>query len=380
VTVLLEASLPATPLVLLGDGAEGSSVTSRVQVAKTGRFWDPRYGKFSITAAEFTKWMDNFQRVHLAEGRMGMPVDVDHGPEKRGDTKAAGWVVKLDTLGADGKTATPSELWATVEWNQLGQDLVGNKVYAYLSPSYQANYRDETGKALGTAMVGIGLTNRPFLKMATVSLDELDEAGIELSDRPGADPADSPPEMSDFLKRAREALQLSDDVTEDKVLEAIAAKAAETTPAPTTKTLAELAKEQGAVVLSEDQFTGMQAEIAKGVEASKTLAETKRDAAWDKALAETRVVPAQKDSLLAVHDSNPELFFKLLSEAQPQAHTTPVGGTGGGLGVRGDSTELEKDWEVDPERAELDRKVKALAVSENIDYGVALDRVLGEVA
>src|SRR3954464_6650569 len=107
------------------------SDTSRVQIAKTGSFVDPRYGKFKITREHFSKWIGNFQTLDSPEkGRMGLPVDVDHSPEKQGTTEAAGWVKSLDTLGADGKTATANELWATVEWNTLGQELIRDKRYA----------------------------------------------------------------------------------------------------------------------------------------------------------------------------------------------------------------------------------------------------------
>lgn len=381
-TVLLEAPLHVAALTLSADG----TVTKRVQVAKTGRFWDPRYGRFAITTKEFATWIKNFDALwSRSADRMGMPVDIDHGPEKRGDTRAAGWVTQLDTLGEDGKTATPQELWATVEWNKLGQELVGDRVYAYLSPSYTAEYRDETGKAHGTAMNGAGLTNRPFLRMATVTLDALDDAGIELSDRPEEARSDSPTAMTDFLKKAREALQLGEDVSEDKVLEAITEAAAKPDPAKPTgdaKTLAEQAKDQGLIVLTEIQFTDLQAGVAKGVAADKALAETKRDAAWDKALEETKVVPAQKDSMFELHENQPELFFKLLGEAQPQAHTAATGGSGGGTPSGGAAVEQEaRDAGVslDTDAAALDAKVqKVLTEHPEIDYGTALDRVLAE--
>ena len=54
-----------------------------MQIAKTGRFSDPRYGKFSITAKEFAKWIENFEVLHRSNGREGLPMDVDHLPGSR---------------------------------------------------------------------------------------------------------------------------------------------------------------------------------------------------------------------------------------------------------------------------------------------------------
>lgn len=386
-TVLLEAPLQTVALAVSEDG----TITRRVQVAKTGRFWDPRYGRFAITRDEFAAWIRNFDALHArTANRMGMPVDIDHGPEKRGDTRAAGWVTQLDTLGADGKTATPDELWATVEWNTLGQELVGGKVYAYLSPSYQAQYRDETGKTFGTAMVGVGLTNRPLLRMATVTLDELDEAGIAL-ERTAADPtgkpgADSPAAMNELLKRLRTALQLSDDASEDKILEAVVASVAK--PAadpPTTKTLSELAKEEGCIVLTADAFADLQSQAAAGAGAAKTLAETQRDTAWDKALDDGKFTPAQKDSMFQLHEQNAELFFTMLDNAPAGVHMTPDGVSGSDAPAGVDPTLAAEAKQagvaLDKESAAIDAKIKTLqAEDRTLSYADAFDRVMAEVA
>jgi hypothetical protein len=52
-------------LLVLADAPESFTLsqdkaTSWVQIAKTGKFSDPRYGKFSITEGDFDKWIRNF--------------------------------------------------------------------------------------------------------------------------------------------------------------------------------------------------------------------------------------------------------------------------------------------------------------------------------
>lgn len=376
-TILLEAPLISAGTVVL-EGHDGV-VTSRVQIAKTGRFMDARYGKFAITRAEFTKWTSNFA-LSMIEGRLGLPVDIDHGPERRGDTRAAGWLTSLDSLGPDGKTPTPDELWATVEWNTLGQQLVGDKIYAYLSPSYTADAKDESGKSLGTALRGVGLTNRPFLTMAVVTLDDLTD--FEPTGTEHVEPTvDSPPAMTDFLKRAREALQLSEDATEDMVLTAITAK--QEPPVGTTdKTLAEQAAEAGQILLTAEQFSEMSLGAAAGIAAEKKLASIERDSAWDKALDAGTVTPGQKDTFVLMHDASPEIYFKTLDGLQPVVNVEERGGSGHKVDTAASTSAARAEAgdlgvSLDEDSAKVDAQIQTLMASEpTLTYGAAFDRVL----
>lgn len=159
-----------------------------MQVAKTGSFQDPRYGKFKITVKDFASWLKNFNAFALSDGRLGLPVDVDHSPEKRGDTEAYGWVKALEQRG--------DEMWARVEWNDQGKGLIEDRRYAYISPSYSPDYKDEEGNSHGTALMGIALTNRPFLQMATVNLSQFTFAAAQSGDN---DPDDAVTDLDDLM-------------------------------------------------------------------------------------------------------------------------------------------------------------------------------------
>lgn len=191
--------------LLDGPSAVQEGDTSWVQVAKTGSFKDPRYGEFKITLTDFNKWINNFSS-NVGHGELGLPVDVDHSPEKRGDTEAVGWVKQLEKRG-------DNELWARVEWNDVGRELIAEKRYGYISPSYNPNYKDEQGHQHGTAMVGIALTNRPFLRMATVNLSEFtfarndgdgDDAGLGAGDTTDLDDTDLDDLMLNVSDAARQ--------------------------------------------------------------------------------------------------------------------------------------------------------------------------------
>lgn len=341
--------------------AEGKPATSEVQIAKTGGFRDPRYGAFNITLSNFNLWISNFNAIHLGEGRLGLPIDVDHGPEKSGNTEAAGWVKKL-TIKND------SELWASVEWTPLGVELVQSKRYAYLSPSYLHDYKDEQGKSHGTALVGVGLTNRPFLTMAAVSLSAVHFGAEEV------DPSYTPNEMPELTKIAQ-ALGLSADASEDSVIAAIAEKSAVTV---TPVSLADQAKAEGMVVLSADDHAKQVADATAGAAAAVQLAKMTFDTAFTKALTDGRAIPAMKDNLVTLHDVNPELALKMVDDLPKILNTVPTGAGGEpGASLSDDIVDDAKGFTTDPDRNELHSKVLAVSAEKGIDYGTALDVVLG---
>lgn len=132
--------------VKLAAGVTRSVVT----VTRTGKFWDPRYGDFEITATMLSEMVRNFD-AHAAG--QDVFIDVDHKP----GNGAAAKVVRLFTDGA--------RLRADVEWTDYGQDAVRNRGYCYLSAEFHEDFHDnETKKGFGCVLLGAGLTIRPVIK------------------------------------------------------------------------------------------------------------------------------------------------------------------------------------------------------------------------
>lgn len=366
--------------------AAGEKV-SRVQIAKTGKFKDPRYGTFTITTSDFDKWEKNFSELSVADGRLGLPIDVDHSPEKTGNTEAAGWVTKLDRQGKDGKTGTPTELWATAEWNSLGQELLNDKRYAYLSPSYQHNFADETGATHGTALVGIGLTNRPFLTMATVSLSKDAQLSTFVSDVEDAPRADSLPQMTDLLKNLRTLHKLPDDADDAAILAAATAaseKAAKPAPTPPdTVDLSALAQSQGMVLSTSAEYLKLAADAASGAAAAKELHDSKFESAFTLCVNQGQLLPVMKDTFLASYGVDPEACLKTMTALPKVLNVTLTGHTGdpadGSKAVE-PNVQLEADnegWAVDNDQADLDRRAKELmAADANLTYLDAVERCM----
>lgn len=88
-----------------------------VEVIRTGEFVD-RYGRdVEVTAEDLDAYVANFEAGAAGQE---IPVDIKH---ERGE--AAGWIKKLWREG--------DRLLATVDWNEFGRQLVGEKIYRYVS-------------------------------------------------------------------------------------------------------------------------------------------------------------------------------------------------------------------------------------------------------
>jgi len=119
-----------------------------VEILRTGTFIDSGGQEVMITDADLDAFVANFKA-----GKAGqeVPIDIDH---ERGE--AGGWLVKLERQG--------SKLLGFVNWNELGEKLVGDEVYKYLSA-----WVDLQGKFLKS----VSLVNFPAIKgLKTIELSE----------------------------------------------------------------------------------------------------------------------------------------------------------------------------------------------------------------
>lgn len=149
-------------LVALSD----SALASWIQVAKIGTFHSKRYGKFEITPVMLMEMLNNSQTAGTR-----MLVDYDHlslEPQFPEQGKAAGWFSKLELRNGN------RELWGLVEWTPRAAELIRNKEYQYVSPTFVKTHQDKlTGKSGGARLVCAAITNHPFLpNMAAVTLSE----------------------------------------------------------------------------------------------------------------------------------------------------------------------------------------------------------------
>lgn len=386
------------PLRVLADTPPSAQLdadrpASRIQVAKTGRFKDRRYGDFSITAKDFDRWIRNFTGPQGGE----LAVDFDHGPEKRGNTEAAGWMVGLEPEG--------DKLWAKVEWTTPGAEAVRDRRYKFISPSIAPNYKTEKGEELGPALNGVALTNRPFLEgMAAVSLSREEAAqGIteEIVEEPRpqpSPPSDSREGMTELgniaaalgleeeadeakiletiqgrpLAKVAEALELSEP-DEEKILDGITdlrkrLKAAE--DGQLTKPLGEIAREKGKVVLDKADHEERTRKLQRGEQAINELHEKRFSEAFNAAVHEGRAAPNSEDRFRALYDADADKTLDMLDEL-PRLVSTRANGSGEAFGDAPDGQHAD--------HYHLDREIRAHMKRHNEpDYGKALEAVLAE--
>lgn len=100
----------------------------RIQILRKGNWDHPTYGKFTIDDAELDEFVQNFKDNTRG---VDLCVDVNHDTSH----KAIGWFRDVVREG--------DALFATVEWNQEGVDLINSKSYRYFSPELYFSYRDE---------------------------------------------------------------------------------------------------------------------------------------------------------------------------------------------------------------------------------------------
>lgn len=187
------------------------------QIAKTGIFHSPVYGRIEITPGDLATMLRNFKtKTPLPPTQL--PVDYDHlsdEPKQPEDGKAAGWVLDLE-LRDDGNT-----LWCKADWTKRAAQLIAEGAYRFVSPFFLTDYTDKaTGKKIGPTLKAVAITNRPFLE----GMQPIPAPAIAFSEK-----------LADQFKnepRVARAMPHSDKESSSMAQEAIAAADAPVPPAP----------------------------------------------------------------------------------------------------------------------------------------------------
>lgn len=130
-----------------------------MQVFPLGKYTYSDIGEIEITAercANFVRNFDDNARGHA------IPVNREHVAE----LGAVGWFKELAQRD-DG-------VWAKVEWNDDGQELIKKQAFKFVSPEFYDEYSDpKTGKVIKDLLVGCAITNYPrFYDMTPVAANE----------------------------------------------------------------------------------------------------------------------------------------------------------------------------------------------------------------
>jgi phage I-like protein len=349
----------------------------RIPVAKLGKYKDPRYGEFAITASMVASW----KRLLASHFGGRVAVDYDHNTDKAGPTgsEAAAWITNLDV-------DSTGQVWGDVEWTPDGQKAVEEKRYLFVSPTF-GEAKDEQGKPLGPALLRAALTNNPFLRsMPAITLEgpalledgalpkgafeELRRALSEDLGRRVSEHADSRASMTPLAPIAK-ALGLDDTATEAVILETVAEL--QKPPArEDTRTLDAMAAEQGKVVLDSADVAKLKLDAQAGRQAADTLKEQRFTLAYDKALEKGSVDTSEdtRKEWRELYDAAPDLTVKRLDALAPIVNLAA-----GETKHRTQTASGAPDG-VDPDAYMLDQKAHAwMAEHDTDDYMAALDAV-----
>src|ERR1700694_5899163 len=111
----------------LADGqTQGKRITNDVPVFPEGQVTHPEYGDLDFSYDKLKSYVRHFDdKVR----KIDICVDIDHKNED-----AVGWVQRV-YYRPDRSDQDPG-LFADVEWNRHGQELLADKRYRYISPQF----------------------------------------------------------------------------------------------------------------------------------------------------------------------------------------------------------------------------------------------------
>lgn len=247
--------------VALALNSEGDAAPTWIQLTPEGP---------NIAGRDGRKWILPNPEAVVAEFRdngADLPIDFEHATQIKGQkgeaAPAIGWIKDLEIRNG--------EIWAKIEWNEVGQNAIASKAYRYVSPAF--TFAGVTGNIL--KMISAGLTNTPNLKLAA-----LNHRGASQETAMNAA----------ILK----ALGLKADASETDVLAAINTMQSDHTTALNSAQI----PDPGKFVPKADHDLALN-RITKFEEAEKETEEVAINTAVDAAIEDGKVAPASRDYHIA---------------------------------------------------------------------------------
>ena len=249
---------------------DGAKLPNEIQLVPIGSWNTAKYGKVSVTKEDIVEMKENFDKGV----RKGVMLDIDHGSTQHGDA-AAGWIHEVEVRDTG--------LWATkIEYTKLGQELLGEKIYKFMSPEFSQYYEnpENTSEVYHNVLIAGSLVNRPMFQklkplMASENADDLtkDKNNIMLFFEGNSDTnlnKKPMPNLNEIVLKNKEALS-----TEE--VDFIKANESQLTDEQKVKFgLAEAKTEvieagEGSVTIKASELADLKARADQGVEARKML-------------------------------------------------------------------------------------------------------------
>jgi len=341
-----------------------------VKIFYEGDFNHGMWGKFKVTAQHLKKAVANFSQ------KIGAPLNENKEPELP---------VNYDHLGGENAGIIKSlylsgkELYAKIWWTEDARKKIKEKKYRWVSPEFNENWKDENDKKHGFTVLGLALTNYPFLKKGQVALALSDNDRLILTMPEDGETFNKEVQMN---KETLEILGLDENVEEKDIQEAVIAlkeksdqvigleaerddlKGKLSEKESEVKTLSEGGDAR--VKALEEKVEAMKPLIEDGQQAKKKLHERDVNDAIQKYKAEGKITPASEDNWRKLADQDLVMFNEIM-EAKGVEVDLNEHGSGGDNDLEGSN-----DQKADKLAKELMNK------NEGMTYTEAIKKVFSE--
>jgi len=318
--------METTGSLFLSLNVEGEEIPKRLMVVPSGA---------TVKGRDNREWKNpDPKKLALNSNKhlSALVIDENHSTDlsapKGGPSPAFGWMKNLcaNELG---------EIWADVEWTELGLNALSKKEYRFISPVFLHNKEGEIA-----CIVRAALTNSPNLDLPALNSERLENKNTEVS----------------MNKTLLVALGLPETATEEEAIAmAKSLNAAKNATAPQTdKTPVDLTAYAPRADLNAMEVRAVTAEKQL---ADLNAAQLKKDAetAVDEAIKNRKIAPASREQYLALCATRAELekIKNILSTspaiiAEPQA-SAAVAPQSGSVSLNADQTQLAKSLGYTPE-------------------------------
>lgn len=180
--------------LVVANSIQVDGVPDRIKILPFGLV-KSRKGPFTVDEAGFREMYQYFK-----DRQLDVVIDYEHQTLEGSQAPAAGWIKDME-LTKDG-------VMASVEWTDKAKEYLANKEYRYLSPVVLKRKEDDKAVRLHS----VGLTNTPAIDGMTPIINSLD-MDFDFDDKGD--------ENMDFLKEIAKLLGLSEEATQEQVIEAI---------------------------------------------------------------------------------------------------------------------------------------------------------------
>lgn len=340
-----------TPAIQLKLSEANGSVPAKVEVIRLGHYFHDEYGEFEVTLDVLQSFVDNFEK-----GVRGIDLAMDYSHDAGGP--AAGWFRSLEINN--------ESLWAEIDWTPQAQKMIQDKEFRYISADFATDYQDTEGDSeedlpsYGPTLFGAALTNRPFVKKMApvVQLTEGKESPMDPKDKEIAE-----------LKKQIAALQAELQKGGKKAGEPVnPPESPEQESAPADKPVNDDDADDRMDESYDDlkkKYEEMAAEMDKMKCAMKADADkaelAEKESAFNKMLAEGKVVAAQKEAWIKGD-------LKKFAELSKTVKLAAVGS--------GESPAEGVD--ADPQAEAIKRAKKLMEGDKKLSVGEAIRKVLSE--